>query len=74
MNLETSPSIDWLEQNYPVGKTLKVWILSVHEESHRIVVSLSKDILELNNGNAMVVHEALLVGVEYGKLIVEVSR
>jgi len=72
MNLETSPSIDWLEQNYPVGKTLKVWILSVHEESHRIVVSLSKDILELNNGNAMVVHEALLVGVEYGKLIVEV--
>ncbi|GJD09401.1 rRNA biogenesis protein rrp5 [Galdieria sulphuraria] len=37
MGLEKLPSLEWLSENYPVGKTLKVWILSVHEESHRII-------------------------------------
>lgn len=73
MGLEQLPSIEWLLQNYPVGKTLKVYILSVHEESHRIVVSLSKDMIKLNSNSSAIVTNGAIVGIEYGHLIVEVS-
>ncbi|GJD12092.1 rRNA biogenesis protein rrp5 [Galdieria sulphuraria] len=71
MGLEKLPSLEWLSENYPVGKTLKVWILSVHEESHRIIVSLSRDVIMNDDSSAIVTYGAI-VGIEYGNLIVEV--
>ncbi|GJQ09594.1 hypothetical protein GpartN1_g1385.t1 [Galdieria partita] len=72
MGLEQLPNVEWLSENYPVGKTLKVWILSVHEGSHRITVSLSKDIIKLNSDSSTIVTNGAIVGIEHGNLIVEV--
>eukprot|EP00871_Galdieria_phlegrea_P004992 jgi/Galph1/5494/GphlegSOOS_G4130.1 len=72
MNLETTPTLQWLQQNFPIGKTLKVWIVSVNEEKQKIIVSLQKDILDLQSSSAVITHGEI-IGVENGHLLVQID-